>query len=68
MQTPNILLSVWQVLLALVAFACAVLASPHWREYYDNRREFERVGLPIRYYGRPVDDRVIFVVEDNRRL
>ena len=60
------MLSVLQVLLALVAFACAVLADPQrryrdrWHRLYWNRYP------PGRYYGRIDNQTIIVIIEDRR--
>ena len=60
----SILLSVLQVLLALVVFACAVLANPHWGGYYGPGPSFDWPRFRGRNYGRLDDDRIIIIIQD----
>jgi len=55
----SILLSVLQVILALVVFACAVLSNPHWSGYYGHRSRFDWT----RYFDRPDDDGIIIIIQ-----
>jgi hypothetical protein len=63
-ETVNIMLSVLQVLFALVAFGCAVLAEQH-RGYYGKWNGLGWYRYYLRsYYGLNDEPRIIFIIDD----